>query len=100
MQPKKERGLIFGNNFPNFEQGSTFDRILPPLNGEFELLGELRGSFVAGASGQRDISSRGFGSSGGFDSSNGFGSSGGFSSNRGFSSNDKYSLLTNFGSSI
>jgi hypothetical protein len=58
-----------------------FDRILPPLNGEFELLGELRGSFVAGAIGQRDISSRGFGSSGGFDSSNGFSSSGGFSSN-------------------
>jgi hypothetical protein len=51
MRPKKERGLIFGNNFPNFEQGSTFDRILPPLNGEFELLGELRGSFVAGATG-------------------------------------------------
>jgi hypothetical protein len=58
------------------------------LNGEFELLGELRGSFVAGLSRQRDISSKGFGSSGGF------------SSNRGFSSNDKHSLLTNSGSSI
>jgi hypothetical protein len=50
-------GLIFGNNFPNFEQGSAFDRILPPLYGEFKLLGEFRGSLVAGASGQRDISS-------------------------------------------
>jgi hypothetical protein len=70
------------------------------LNGEFELLGELRGSFVAGASGQRGISSRGFSSCGGFNSSRGFGSSGGFSCNRGFSSNDKHSLLTNVGSSI
>jgi hypothetical protein len=72
------------------------------VNGEFELLGELRGSFVAGANGQRDISSGsgGFSGGGGFNSNKGFGSSRGVSSNRGFSSNDKYSLLMNFGSSI
>jgi hypothetical protein len=78
---RRRGGLIFGNNLPNFEQGSTFDRILPPLNGEFKFLGEFGGSLVTGASGQRDISSRGFGS-GGFNRGNGF------SSNRGLRSND------------
>jgi hypothetical protein len=66
------------------------------VNGEFELLDELRGSFVVGANGQRDINniSRGFSGSRGFNSSRGFGSSGGCSSN------NKYNILTNFGSSI
>jgi hypothetical protein len=92
---QRRRGcLIFGNNLPNFEQGSTFDRILPPLNGEFKFLGEFGGSLVMGASGQRNIGSRGFRSSAGFNRGNGF------SSNSGFSSNDKYSLFANFGSSI
>jgi hypothetical protein len=98
----RRASLAFENNFTNFEQGSTLDRILPPVNGEFELLGELRGSFVAGANGKRDISSgsRSFSGSRGFNSSRSFGSSRGVSSNRGFSSNDKYIILTNFGSSI
>jgi hypothetical protein len=91
---RRRGGLIFGNNLPNFEQGSTFDRILPPLNGEFKFLGDFGGSLVTGACGQRDIDSRGFGSSGGFNRGNGF------SSNRGFSSNDDYNLLANFRSSI
>jgi hypothetical protein len=64
------------------------------LNGEFKFLGEFGGSLVTGACGQRDIGSRGFGSSGGFNRGNGF------SSNRGFSSNDEYNLLANFRSSI
>jgi hypothetical protein len=50
------------------------------VNGEFELLGEFGGSFVAGVNGQRDISSS--------------------SNNRGFNSNVEDSILTNFGSSI
>jgi hypothetical protein len=58
---RRRGGLIFGNNLPNFEHGSTFGRILPPLNGEFKFLGEFGGSLVTGASGQR-----GFGSSRGF----------------------------------
>jgi hypothetical protein len=72
------------------------DRILPPVNGKFELLGEFTGSFVTGANRQIDISS----DSGAFSGNGGFNSNKGFSSNRGFSSNDKYSLLANFGSSI
>jgi hypothetical protein len=92
---QRRRGsLIFGNNLPNFEQGSTFGRILPPLNGEFKFLGEFRGSLVTGASGQRDIGSRGFGSSGGFNRGSNF------SSNSGLSGNSKYSLFANLGSSI
>jgi hypothetical protein len=88
--------LVFGNNLTNFEQRSTLDRILPPVNGKFELLGEFTGSFVTGANRQIDISS----DSGAFSGNGGFNSNKGFSSNRGFSSNDKYSLLANFGSSI
>jgi hypothetical protein len=86
--------LIFGNNLPNFEQGSMFGRILPPLNGEFKFLGEFGGSLVTGVSGQRDFGSRGFGSSGGFNRGSNF------SINSGLSSNNKYSLFANFRSSI
>jgi hypothetical protein len=50
---QRRRGsLIFGNNLPNLDQGSMFGRILPPLNGEFEFLGEFGGGFVPGASGR------------------------------------------------
>jgi hypothetical protein len=94
MQPKKERGPGLREQLPELRAREHVGQDPSPLNGEFKLLGELRRSFVAGASGQRDISSRGFSSSGDFNSSKGFGSSGGFSSI------DKYSLLTNFGSSI
>jgi hypothetical protein len=91
---RRRGGLIFGDNLLNFEQGSTFDRILLYLNGEFKFLGEYGGSLGTSASGQRDISS------GDFNNNNGFGSSGGLSNNRGFDSSDKHSLLANFGSSI
>jgi hypothetical protein len=64
------------------------------LNGEFKFLGEFGGGFVSGASGQRDIGSRGFGSSGGFNRGSNF------SSNSGLNINSKYNLLANFGSSI
>jgi hypothetical protein len=64
------------------------------LNGEFKFFGEFGGSLVTGASGQRNIGSKDFGSSGGFNRGSGF------SSNSGFSGNDKYSLFANFGSSI
>jgi hypothetical protein len=58
------------------------DRVLAPVNGEFELLGELGRGFIARVDGQRDISS----------SSS--------SSNRGFSNDVKNSILTNLESSI
>jgi hypothetical protein len=57
------------------------------LNGEFKFLGEFGGSHVSGVSGQRDIGSRGFSSSGGFNRGSNF------SSNRGLSGNSKYSLV-------
>jgi hypothetical protein len=47
-----------------------------------------------GASGQKDIGSRGFGSSRGFNRGSNF------SSNSGLSGNSKYSLFANFESSI
>jgi hypothetical protein len=86
--------LIFGNNLPNFDQGSVFGRILPPLYGEFKLLGEFRGGFIPRESGLRDIGSRGFDSSGGFSGDSNF------SFNSGLSSSNRYSLLANFGSNI
>jgi hypothetical protein len=69
----------------------------PPVNGEFELLGELGGSFVAGVNGQRDINSSG---NRGFSRNMGFINNRGFNSNRDFSNNVEYNILTNFGSSI
>jgi hypothetical protein len=57
------------------------DRVLAPVNSEFELLGELGRGFIARVDGQRDISSSS-------------------SSNRGFSNDVKNSILTNLESSI
>jgi hypothetical protein len=64
------------------------------LNGEFKFLGEFGGSLVTGAGGQRNIGSKGVGSSGGFNRGSNF------SSNGGLNGNDEYSLFPNFGSSI
>jgi hypothetical protein len=64
--------LIFGNNLPNFDQGSVFGRILPPLYGELKLLGEFGGGFIPRESGLRDIGSRGFSSSRGLSGDSNF----------------------------
>jgi hypothetical protein len=85
---------MYGNNFSNFDQGSMFGRVLPPLNGEFKLLGEFGGSFVSGATGRGNIGNRGFGSSGSLDGGSNL------SSDRGLSSNSECSLFADFGSSI
>jgi hypothetical protein len=57
--------LIFGNNLPNFDQGSVFGRILPPLYSELKIFSEFGGGFIPRESGLRDIGSRGFSSNGG-----------------------------------
>jgi hypothetical protein len=88
---QRRRGsLIFGHNLPNFDQGSVFGRILPPLYGELKVLGEFGGGFIPRESGLRDISSRGFGSSGGLSGDSNF------SFNSGLSSSIRDSLLANF----
>jgi hypothetical protein len=46
--------LAFGNYFTNFEQGGTLDRILTPVNSEFELLGKFRRCFVMRVDGLRN----------------------------------------------
>jgi hypothetical protein len=96
MQPRREREPGLREQPHELRAKEHLGQDPPPVNGKFELLGEFRGSFVAGANRQRDISS----DSGTFSGNGGFNSSKGFSSNRGFSSNDKYNLLANFGSSI
>jgi hypothetical protein len=57
--------LIVGNNLPNFDQGNVFGRILPPLYSELKLFGKFEGGFIPRESGLRDISNRGFSSTGG-----------------------------------
>jgi hypothetical protein len=92
---QRERGsLIFGNNLPNFDQGSVFGRILPPLYGELKLFGEFGGGFIPRESGLRDIGSRGFDSNGGLSGDNNI------SFNSGLSSSIRYSLFANLRSNI
>jgi hypothetical protein len=86
--------LIFGNNLPNFDQGSVFGRILPPLYSELKLFGEFGGDFIPRESGLRDIGSRGFGSNEGLRGGSNI------SSDSGLISSSRNSLLVNFGSSI
>jgi hypothetical protein len=82
--------LILGNNFPNFDQGSVFGRILPRLNGELKFFGEFGGGLVS----SRGFSSRSLGSSGGLRGGSNI------SSNNGLIGSSRFSLLANFGSSI
>jgi hypothetical protein len=86
--------LIFGDNLPNFDQGSVFGRMLPPLYGKLKLFGEFGRGFIPRESGLRDIGSRDFGSNGGLSGDSNF------SFNSGLSSSIRYSLLANFGSNI
>jgi hypothetical protein len=81
--------LIFGNNLPNFDQGSVFGRILPPLYSELKLFGEFGGGFIPRESELRDIGSN-WGLSRGSNSS----------SDSGLIISSRNSLLVNFGSSI
>jgi hypothetical protein len=90
MQPRKEREPGLREQLHELRAREHSGQDHPPVNGEFELLGEFRGNFVAGANGQRDISS----GSRDFNNSRGFGSSRSVNSNRGLSSNDKYNILT------
>jgi hypothetical protein len=63
---QRRRGsLIFGDNLPNFDQGSVFGRMLSPLYGKLKLFGEFGGGFIPRESGLRDIGSRDFGGNGG-----------------------------------
>jgi hypothetical protein len=86
--------LIFRNNLPNFDQGSVFGRMLPPLYGKLKLFGEFGRGFIPRESGLRDIGSRDFSSNGGLSGDSNF------SFNSGLISSIRCNLLANFGSSI